>query len=310
MRTVLFYRDFRIFSGGHLKVWHYFNHVLHAPHHTPFIYFSKETLWDESNPWFGLTGYTVASPHDILPDVRFVAGLDWLIMDQHQEAALSTPVINFIQGVRHARSDDPRYPFLTRKAIRICVSAEVKDALAETGRVNGPLFVIPNGIDLGELLDAADPSEKTDDVLIVALKQPQLGQQVLARLIKPGRRIVCLATQFARRDFLGAVSRARVTVFLPHPTEGFYLPALEGMALGTLVVCPDCVGNRSFCQPNENCFRPEYTVDSIVEAAETALRLPLARAGLMRTQARRTVGAHALLEERKAFLTILENVKY
>ena len=43
------------------------------------------------------------------------------------------------------------------------------------------------------------------------------------------------------------MARARVTVLVPNPKEGFYLPALEAMALGTIVVCPDCVGNRSFC---------------------------------------------------------------
>ena len=36
-----------------------------------------------------------------------------------------------------------------------------------------------------------------------------------------------------------------MTLFLPNQREGVYIPGLEGMALGTLVVCPDCVGNRS-----------------------------------------------------------------
>jgi len=53
-------------------------------------------------------------------------------------------------------------------------------------------------------------------------------------------------------------------VFLPNQKEGegFYLPALEGMAVGTLVIFPDCIGNRSFCLSGYNCFRPDYTTES------------------------------------------------
>ena len=50
------------------------------------------------------------------------------------------------------------------------------------------------------------------------------------------------------------MARARVTLYLPNRLEGFYIPALEGMALGTLVVCPDSVGNRSYCRDGENCL--------------------------------------------------------
>jgi glycosyltransferase involved in cell wall biosynthesis len=52
---------------------------------------------------------------------------------------------------------------------------------------------------------------------------------------------------------LNWINQAKITVFLPYrDIEGFYMPALEGMALGTLVVCPDCIGNRSFCLPGYN----------------------------------------------------------
>jgi hypothetical protein len=40
MRTVLFYRRYRRFHGGHLKVWDYFSHVLASPEFTPRIEFS------------------------------------------------------------------------------------------------------------------------------------------------------------------------------------------------------------------------------------------------------------------------------
>lgn len=219
-----------------------------------------------------------------------------------------TPIINLVQAVHHARPDDLRYPFLKHRAIRICVSQEVAAAISETGQVNGPVCVIPNGIDLEELPRPGESSEKDCDVLIVALKQPDLGGRLMADLKGSGQRIELLTAIIPRPEFLRRMARARVTVFLPKPTEGFYLPALEGMALGTIVVCPDCVGNRSFCQPGHNCLRPDYTFESIVSAIKTALKLSPAEARQIVEGAGRTATDHDLLREREAFLRLLENV--
>ncbi len=60
-RTILFHRDYRGFSGGHLNVWQYFNHVRHSPDHVPHISFSKETSWDENNPWLKLRDQALAT---------------------------------------------------------------------------------------------------------------------------------------------------------------------------------------------------------------------------------------------------------
>jgi len=98
-----------------------------------------------------------------------------------------------------------------------------------------------------------------------------------------------------------------VSVLVPNPKEGFYLPALEGMALGTVVVCPDCIGNRSFCLPGKNCFRPAHDEDDIVVAAEAALREEPQLDG-MRARALETVRDHDMPGERRAFLEILDRV--
>jgi len=47
-------------------------------------------------------------------------------------------------------------------------------------------------------------------------------------------------------------------VALPNRTEGFYLPALEGMASGCAVICSDNIGNRGFCRRDETCLMPDY----------------------------------------------------
>jgi glycosyltransferase involved in cell wall biosynthesis len=82
---------------------------------------------------------------------------------------------------------------------------------------------------------------------------------------------------------------------------------VEGMAAGTLVVCPDCIGNRSFCIDGENCFRPPYEEDAIVAAAQHALAGGGGADDMLR-QAGVTARAHDLQGERRAFLDILDRV--
>jgi len=241
------------------------------------------------------------------PDVFFVAGRDWLMLDQHPDAGADIPVVNLVQHVRHADPKSTRFEFLSRKAIRICVSEEVAQALRETGLTQGPLIVIPNGLDL-ESLPASSDGARDVDVLIVALKQPDLGEALERRLKQPDRRIDVLSKRLSRPEFMSRIQGAQTTVFLPNKTEGFYLPALEGMALGTLVVCPDCVGNRSFCLPGYNAFRPNYAFEELVRAAESALTLAPDQAQQICANARQTAEAHSLLRERQAFLDVLRNI--
>jgi hypothetical protein len=307
MRTVLFYRDYRKFHGGHLKVWDYFSHVLASPEFTPRIEFGPKTNWDCTNPWWNAREYIVDSARSVHPDVFVVAGRDWLMLDQHPDARADVPVVNLVQHVRHADPKSNRFQFLSRKAIRICVSEEVAQALHETGLTQGPLIVIPIGMDL-ENLPAPNDAKRDIDVLIAAVKQPDLGEELGRRLKQPGRRIEVLLKLLPRARYLRHIQQARTTVFLPNEAEGFYLPPLEGMAMGTLVVCPVHAGERSIYLPGHNCFRPNYTIEELVQATESALALPPDQAQQIRVNARQTAETHSLPRERQAFLDVLHNI--
>ena len=41
MQTVVFHRHFERFQGGHLKVFHYFEHVRSSPSHRALIRFTE-----------------------------------------------------------------------------------------------------------------------------------------------------------------------------------------------------------------------------------------------------------------------------
>lgn len=308
-QTVLFYRDFRGFTGGHLKVWHYFNHVMHSIHHQPRIAFSAATVWNDTNPWLPIRDQALATWDAEAADILFLAGMDWSVLSAAQRRAPPRPVINLIQHVRHADPKEPLYQYVAHRAVRICVSEPVAEALRATQRVNGPLFTIPNGMDYAELPPSKPWESRALDLLIVGIKQPDLAMEIHGHLKASDQRMEVLAHSLPRPAFLELLGNARIALLLPHATEGFYLPALEGFALGALVICPDCIGNRPFCLPGENCLQPPYTVESLLEAIQQALRLPSPERLALLEAAQRMAQRHSLRQERQSFLEILQQIE-
>lgn len=294
MAQLLFHRNYRGFTGGHLKVWDYFEHAGQSEFE-PRIYFTAQSLWDAENPWFGCKPAPLERWDPWSSDALFLAGLDWLAVPE----GISKPVINLIQGVRHASPDQRLYQFLSRRAVRICVSPEVAEAVAATGRVNGPIFTIPNAI-----AEMPAPAQQRDvQLLICGAKQPQLARELAQQLA--GIESKCLTDKIPRAEFLQWLGRSQVALLLPLEAEGFYLPALEAMAMGTLVVCPDCVGNRSFCLDGINCLRPAYERQAIALAAHRALSMPEPERSALLRRAADQVRLHSKERERESFLKLL-----
>jgi hypothetical protein len=306
-KLVLFHRDFRAFTGGHLKVWDYFNHVASSPNCEPRIAFSRESKLDATNPWSG----SVACFAEWTPgkaDVLFLAGTDWRALPESDRRNFAKPIVNLIQHPRHAETKSELRGYLSNHAVRICVSAPVAEAIQATGEVNGPVFTIPNGIDLGSLPALKSTGARKIDLMIGGLKAPQLGREVHRAIAQNSQNIECLFDRLPRHEYLSRLSEAKIALVLPRPIEGFYLPALEAMASGAITVCPDCVGNRDFCLDEVNCFRPDYDVDRIVAATRRALQQSEGERALMQQQAQSTVARHLLATERTSFLRILAQI--
>src|SRR5215831_7230989 len=98
-KVVLFHRDYQRFTGGHLKVWNYFDHVIASKSYAPRIAFSNGSKWDATNPWIDSTEYVTEWKPD-LADVLFLAGKDWKFLPS--AGSYRQPIINFIQHPRHA----------------------------------------------------------------------------------------------------------------------------------------------------------------------------------------------------------------
>ncbi len=304
-RVVLFYRDFQRFTGGHLKVWDYFNHVMASPGVEPRITFSSRSVWDSTNPWVKRKD-AVVEWNPEAADLLFLGGLDWRVLPASQRKAFPKPIINLIQHPRHAETGSELRSFLSYRAIRICVSEEVAAAISATHEVNGPVYVIPNGVDVSGFPALPKTiSERATNLLICGLKAPDLARDCYRYLSGKHGVVRWMIDWAPREEFLKRMTDAKVILLLPRAEEGFYLPALEAMGSGAVVVCPDCVGNRSFCIDGVNSFRPEYDLDKIVDATEAALRLDLSAKMRLLEGAKVTLKEHSLQNERSKFLPIM-----
>lgn len=299
---LLFRRDFRGLTGGHLKVWHYFRHARDSASYRPAVHLTAASLRGEENPFDTGAAEIVAAWRPGDAAALFVAGLDWEAVPE----GLAIPIVNLVQGVRHADPGDPRRMFLPRRAVRICVSPEVAERILATGLVNGPVITIPNGVDV---VPAERPEqERPVPLLLAGWKRPERTRDVARALAARGIGVEVLDCRVPRGEFLGRLEAAATVILLPLEREGCFLPALEAFASGCVVVCPDCVGNRAFCRDGETCFVPPAEPDAIVDAALAAARLSPAARARMTSAARCEAVARGLDAERAAFLGVLERV--
>ena len=308
--TVLLRRDFRAIGGGlvavrgkDFKVFDVFGHVRSAPRFEARIHFAPGSVWAEDNPFlpFRDEGEPEYRPEDA--DLVFVTDRgDWNAIGEERLDRLRGAVVHRCGHFWGLRQGDVAFDFLRRPAWRICTSRAIAAEFERLG-APGPIRVVPNGIDFSGL---PAPGDRKVDVVIVGTKRPRLARAVHRRLERFGRRLDLIEGYLPRREFLERIARARVGVFLPAAGEGFHIPPLEAMAMGTLVVCPDVRGNADFCRDGDTALMPAMEKGAIADAAKAALGFGRAEREAMLGRAAAEARAHDLAAERAGVLAVLD----
>ncbi|MCB1560421.1 MAG: glycosyltransferase, partial [Xanthomonadales bacterium] len=311
MKTILFRRDFRGPTGGHLKVWDYFCHVLASARYRPQIYLTPSSVREAVNPWASANCRTLENWNPASAGALFLAGLDWEALPHCERRTPGRPVINLIQGMRHLDPQDPRHAFLEYPAVRICVSRAIKRRLDACDQVRGPVIHVHAGIPFIDQAQvwAEGVAKKFDhDVFIVALKRRSVGKAVAEELRRCGWRVDILTSWVEREQFLSRLRAGKVVVTLPLSFEGLYLPALEAMMAGSLLVFPKVEAATDYAEDGSNCHLCDHSVESIVQTVDRALGMSPAEANQMRQSAIETTKRFSLDRERREFLEVLDNL--
>ncbi len=301
MKTVLLTRHFTKFTGGHLKVSHYVDHILNSGFAEPRVLLTADSVRDESNVYLKHPDLVVDAP--VAHDLLFLGGVDWPIAERFGLLRPDVPVINLLQATFHGNAEDPFRPKLGHFAVRITASDEVTAAIRATGLVNGPVHTITSAIDPLDHLRLAE-AQRTIDVVVVGYKKPSLARLVGEQLAAAGIGVAILTDHTSQHHYFEQMRRARVTVMLPLEQEGSYIAALEAMALDVGVVCVAAPGVHSFCHHEQTALLTSRDPAALAEATLRLLRDDALSARL-RANGLAMADKYSLERECAAFLPIL-----
>jgi hypothetical protein len=227
-------------------------------------------------------------------------------------------IIHIIQNTRHVntawlRGEGTRV--LTRPAARISISRIVAETIEPWLDKRGLHRVINLGHDAAYFAKERAGDLRSDGpsapikVAHTAWKS-DIGDRVEHALESDDRFTFRAIRDTATWPELRELYRwADVFLCAPGPQEGMYLPGLEAMAAGALVVTPDVEGNMSYCRPGENCVLVGYEdVADYVRALQRLAEAGDEEIDALRAEGYATTPDFALDAERRGFADFLDEL--
>lgn len=308
-------------AGGVVKIFDYVVHGLdlgyRAHVHCP-------VALGEEEPLFEIPRF-VGLPDD--PRVTFHAGLspgvnpeDWVLFSwpPHYEAiargmagdTAHERVIHLVQGTRHGNpefADGYALRLLARPMARVMVTHAVMNACRPHLNTGSVSTTILEGHDWGYFhRRRQNRVSRPLRVGFTTWKSPvglRVEEALSDRELFTFRSIRHTASW---REVRALLHWCDVFLSCPGPEEGFYLPGLEAMAAGAVVVTPDVGGNRAYCRFGENCLLVgfERTEDYVARLLELVDCDP-GQVNDLRQFGYKTLQNHTLSAERAAFGSLL-----
>ncbi len=275
-KTVLFYQHFGskfIFRGAHYKTLDYYNHIKSFFDYEAVIAFDVDSQWGPDIPWFHkFKSMPTLESIGLTPDILFLnSGKDWIKYQAAKQIPEGIPIISPVNHFRALNPSHKSYSLLSKKATRLCPSPELFNAVSKHQLTQGKTVYLPNAVEKVHQ-DNKQWHEKTTEILIVGIKNPEMAVK-LAKTLSNDFKLKVVDRWMCKYDFQETLNNSQITIHLPKEIEAHYIPAIESMLYGSIVIIPDCVGNRSYAKHMDTCVMAEYNLESLLKAVKLALSM-------------------------------------
>lgn len=303
--------------GGVVKIFDYVNHA-RSLGYNPIVCCPEP--YKEDLPLFGIERFSDISPEN---GVKFT-GLEQFSIGPRDLAFLSWPthyevaemrlsrwssheqVIFIVQNVRWA---NPKWiggyavRLLSRPMARIMTNEVVLEAVKPYLNETSLTEVIRLGHESGFF--AKDRSGGLGAPVKVGYTtwKSDVGDRVASLLENSGKfEFRAIRDPVGWDELRGLYHWSDVFLATPLAEEGFYLPGLEAMAAGAVVVSSDAGGNRAYCEFGENCIPAKLDdAESYAEALRSLGSESLKEINRLRRNGYSTVKRHTLAHEERRF---------
>jgi hypothetical protein len=311
--------------GGVVKVFDYVNHALSLGYE-PII--ACPESYKPGLPLFEIPRFSGVSPDNGIPftDLEKVAVgpydlafLSWPTHYEIVEPRLSRwtrheQVIFIVQNVRWA---NPKFTggyavrLLSRPMARIMTNDVVLEAIKPYLNPSSMSEVIRIGHDTEFFAKERTGAFGSPIRVAYTTWKSDVGDEVASLLGKPdsGFSFKAIRDPVGWDELRKLYHWADVFLATPLVEEGFYLPALEAMAAGAVVVCPDAGGNRAYCRFGENCLPVEFgEASSYVDALQSLKSYSADDINRLRRGGYESARLHTLSHERERFGEFMERL--
>lgn len=309
-KHVLFYQHFgieNVVRGAHYKTYDFFHHILANNEFIPMVAFDAESKWFEGLPWYKhFSTMPTLEKLTTKPDIFFLnSGKDWLRILKHINIPSTTPIISPVNHFKAVNPHHPAYSLLSKKAVRICPSPELFEAIKNHPNTNGPCLYVPNGVHVPPEFQYSKINKEID-VLIIGQKNPIMANQLLGQLSHLDLNVRCLDSWVDKYDFHHNLAKSKISIHLPKKVEAHYIPAIESMMLNSLVIMPNCIGNETYAKHNQNCIITKYDVQSIYGRLKRILDLSSEKFNEIINQARKDAQFFSIEQEKLHINEVIE----
>ena len=262
-------------------------------------------------------GIRFADPRDIVVgpgDLAFFCGVGMYETLQHRLSRW-TRHEQVIQAVRGIRPTDPSYTdgyalrLLTRPMARMVTNDIVLEAVRPYLSRDSFTEVIKVGHDTEFFSKERTGGFGGRIKVAYTTWKSEVGDRVASSLRNSSFEFRAIGDQATWEELRELYHWADVFLATPLVQEGFYLPGIEAMAAGNIVLTPDVGGNRTYCRFGENCLLVDWEdAASYVDILRSlALESPK-KVERMRSLGYETLREHTWEREERQFGEFLERL--